>query len=99
MLLFLMVIACNPTTPASKTVSTQVSRPASTPAPPSKYKACTVDTDCHPSACGPCTPNEPIPALQPSCTVNPCLHASARCSEERICVVGPGTEKNPAVWK
>ena len=63
---------------------------------------CQADKDCPVMACGPCTPGSPIThAMQfgPSCAVNPCLDASAVCNAQHHCEIGPGTRKNPAVWK
>jgi hypothetical protein len=64
--------------------------------------SCKADRDCPALACGPCTPGTPITediAHGPECAVNPCLNAKAVCNAQHVCVVGPGTTKNPAVWK
>jgi hypothetical protein len=63
--------------------------------------ACRTDTDCPHLACGPCTPGTPITKEMlggPACAVNPCLDASAVCSADHRCEIGPGTRKNPKVW-
>jgi len=63
---------------------------------------CRSDKDCPVMACGPCTPGTPITHAMypgPSCAINPCLDASAVCSAQHHCEIGPGTRKNPAVWK
>jgi hypothetical protein len=68
--------------------------PPPPPAPPvSELTRCTTDRDCRPSACGPCLPGMPIPSimLRINCGQNPCLNASAVCSPEQFCVVGPDT--------
>lgn len=68
--------------------------PPPPPAPPvSELTRCTSDRDCRPSACGPCMPGMPIPSimLRINCGQNPCLNASAVCSPEQFCVVGPDT--------
>ncbi|HEY6985430.1 MAG TPA: hypothetical protein VH375_05070 [Rhodanobacteraceae bacterium] len=71
-------------------------------APPDKALDCRTDKDCPVMACGPCTPGTPITKAMsagPSCAVNPCLDASAVCNAQHHCEIGPGTRKNPAVWK
>ena len=63
---------------------------------------CRSDKDCPVMACGPCEPGSPITHAMypgPSCAVNPCLGASAVCNGQHRCEVGPGTRRNPAVWK
>ena len=64
--------------------------------------ACRTDAECPHLACGPCTPGTPITKEMlggPECAVNPCLDASAVCSAEHRCEIGPRTRKNPAVWR
>jgi hypothetical protein len=64
--------------------------------------ACQTDADCPHLACGPCEAGTPITRDMlggPSCAVNPCLDASAVCSAQHRCEIGPRTRKNPAVWK
>ncbi|MGK3992752.1 hypothetical protein [Sorangium sp. So ce1024] len=63
--------------------------------------SCTTDADCPVLPCGPCTPGTPITkelVAGPACAANPCRNASSTCDARRRCIVGPGTEKNPAVW-
>jgi hypothetical protein len=78
------------------------SAPANDSAPAKEGVACRTDADCPHLACGPCEPGTPITKEMldgPSCAINPCLDASAVCSAEHRCEVGPGTHKNPRVWK
>jgi hypothetical protein len=104
-LLALGALACSdrsspqgePTRSGSSAVPPTASAPGS--APSSEGIPCKSDADCPGLACGPCTPGTPIPAgPRPSCFMNPCLHASSVCNAKHICVVGPHTEKDPAVW-
>jgi len=71
-------------------------------APAGEAIACRTDADCPRLACGPCEAGSPITKEMvggPDCAVNPCLDASAVCSAEHRCEIGPRTRKNPAVWK
>jgi hypothetical protein len=71
-------------------------------APPDAAVDCRSDKDCPVMACGPCTPGTPITKAMfpaPECAVNPCLDASTVCNAQHHCEIGPGTRKNPAVWK
>ncbi|HEY0135938.1 MAG TPA: hypothetical protein VGB85_17755, partial [Nannocystis sp.] len=62
--------------------------------------ACKVDADCPVLGCGPCTPGTPVTRRRldgPACDVNPCEDAASVCTNQ-VCVVHPGTHKDPAVW-
>jgi hypothetical protein len=72
------------------------------PAPPASDTEgipCTSAADCR-VPCGPCTPGTVIPknAQTIECFRDPCIHKSAVCNAQHVCIVGPGTEKDPQVW-
>jgi hypothetical protein len=82
-------------------VVTAPGRATASPAPtPADAIGCKSAADCPRLACGPCTPGTPITRDLlggPSCFRNPCRNAESACEAGR-CVVGPKTEKDPAVF-
>jgi hypothetical protein len=87
---------------AATVCAADVAPPKNSPDASDEPLECRTDKDCPVMACGPCTPGSPITHAMypgPSCAVNPCLDASAVCNAQHRCEIGPGTRKNPAVWK
>ena len=87
---------------AASVCAVEVAAPTQGPDVSDAPLECRSDKDCPVMACGPCTPGSPITHAMypgPSCAVNPCLDASAVCNAAHHCEIGPGTRRNPAVWK
>jgi hypothetical protein len=90
-------------TPPARGADASSMEPTKTKANASAPIPCHTDQDCPRLSCGPCTPGTILTAelrdRPVQCFRNPCVNASAVCGPEQVCVVGPGTEKDPAVFR
>ena len=90
----------SPASPSATATAAPTVAPSAPAAPPEGAPiACASDAECSPPACGPCTPGAVIERGGPECYVNPCLNPSAVCGPNHVCVIGPKTRPNPAIFR